>query len=790
MSDLQRARITFDLTLNTLRVSNFKVSLTRLLGVCRGMGAQPKASVPGESVREATAIRMSNIINISNRLPVTIKEGKIHSSSGGLVSALEGVAGEHHTLRRIGWPGQVPDDPAARAELGRKLREEFDCIPVFLTDTEVEGYYAGFSNVSLWPLLHYMPSKFRFERDWWEQYRLVNERFADAALGVAQEGDLVWVHDYHLMLLPAMLKERMPSLKIGFFLHTPFPSSEIFRYNPRRQELLAGLLGADQIGFHTFQYLRHFRSAVLRMLGMDSEATRIRVDGHTAHLGVYPIGINAPRFRGALDSPEFHRETAELRQSFGGKRVIFSVERLDYTKGILQRLEAIDLFLAQTKDCENVRFVFVSVPSREDVDEYKSLREEVEYRVGRLNGKYSTLHNTPIHFIHGSVEFTRLCAMYALTDVALVTPLVDGMNLVAKEFVACQGGNPGVLVLSEFAGAAEELFNAVVVNPYDAQGVADWITAALAMPEPERRERMAPMIERVTQCDAAWWARMFIDDLESRPPAAPRATSDPAALSAAREQMVTAIHFGRPTALFLDYDGTLRELERDPAAARPTPALLQLFDRLRDVSDLDVTLISGRRARDMEAWFGGLPFALIAEHGADMRRPGSREWDPLDLVVNFDWKKDVRKVLRLYADLTPGSFIEDKRTGLVWHYRKADPEFGAMKANQLVEELSTLLANDPVVIRHGKKIVEIAAAQINKGAAVARILEEKRYDVALCAGDDQTDESMFALRMPNLITMKVGWGDTAAQLRVPDPAALRGFLTDLVEQATRHEAAV
>lgn len=728
---------------------------------------------------------MATLINVSNRLPVTIDGDEVKKSSGGLVSALEGIAGDRQSSKWIGWPGSVVEDPQRRAELERKLVDEWGDFPVFLSEPEIEGFYHGFSNSSLWPLLHWMPGKFRYQRDWWEQYLAINERFADTVLAVAEEGDTVWVHDYHLMLLPEMLKQRMAGLKVGFFLHTPFPPPEVFACQPKRRELLEGLLGADQVGFHTFRYLRNFRSALLRLLGIDSDATHIRREGHATHLGVYPIGINAPKFDQTLDSPEFKNELDILQTAHAGKRIVFSVERMDYTKGIPQRLDAIDLFLESCEDRENVRFIFISVPSREDVTEYRELREEVEYRVGRLNGKYSTLHNTPIHFIHGTVEFTRLCAMYVLTDIALVTPLADGMNLVAKEFIACKRDRDGVLVLSEFAGAAEELVNATIVNPYDAQGVANAINDALRLPAEARRERLAPMRERIMECDAAWWARTFLDDLASRPISEDQPVSTRTEIESAGKRLADALQARKRVAFFLDYDGTLREIERDPSAARPSAAVRDLLERLQEVPNFSVAIISGRRARDLETWFGQAPFTLIAEHGADLRRAGQAEWDRLDPHITYGWKQDILPLLRLYRDATPGSFIEEKRAGLVWHYRKVDPELGEWKAAALAEELGTILSNESVEIRHGKKIIEVAAAQVSKGAAVARMLDEGRYDLALCAGDDQTDESMFTLDAPNLMTIKVGRGDTAAQLRIRTPAEFRAFLLEVLQESSR-----
>ena len=399
---------------------------------------------------------------------------------------------------------------------------------------------------------------------------------------------------------------------------------------------------------------------------------------------------------------------------------------------------------------------------------------DVEARVGRLNGKYATLHNSPIHFIHDSVEFADLCALYSIADAAVVTPLIDGMNLVAKEYLACQRDGAGPLILSEFAGAAEELFNALIVNPYDTQAVAESITRALAMPPEERRARNAPMRERVMTFDAQRWAKSFIDDLTALPPAAKPV--DDASVDEATRRLAEAIRAGQRVAFFLDYDGTLREFERDPAAARPTEEIRTLLDQLAARSNVDVLLISGRKPEDLEAFAGKGRIGLIAEHGASLRRPGHAEWETLDGQVNYGWKEEVRPVFRLYEESLPGSQVEEKRTSLVWHFRRADPEFGEWKANQLAEELGAMTANTPVQVRQGRKIVEIVSAQVTKGSAVAWCMQEEGYALVLCAGDDVTDESMFALESDKLLTVKVGSEPTKAKYRVADPAAMRDFL--------------
>ena len=717
------------------------------------------------------------LFNVANRLPVTIADNAIKPSSGGLIAALDGLSPEDYALRWIGWPGSEIDADR-QPQIERTLREEYRSLPVFLTADQERGFYEGFSNSSIWPLFHYLPSKFRYEPQWWEDYRAVNRLFCERICSTARDGDMVWVHDYQLMLLPAMLRHRMPGLRIGFFLHTPFPPYEVFRINPKRNELLAGLLGADLIGFHTFGYMRHFTSSALRLLGIESGITRIRHDGRTTRLGIFPIGINARKFDEMLNRGELREQVDKFRRNFEGKRIVLSVERLDYTKGILHRLDAIDEFLARHEDQrDSIKFIFVSVPSREGVEEYQVLREDVEARVGHINGRYTTLTNAPVHFIHGSVDPLELTALYALADVGLVTPLIDGMNLVAKEFVACQRDDPGVLVLSEFAGAAEELFNALLVNPFDASSVADAIADALAMPANERAARMEPMRQRVMRFDAQAWAKSFVRELAAAPDPADQAPSIDEALSRLRSAIAAR---GR-IAMFLDYDGTLREIEMDPGSARPNEAVRELLEKLRARTDIDVTIISGRTPQDLESFMGEYGFGMIAEHGAFLRRPNSTDWEQLDRNASYAWKTELMKALTPYVESTPGSFIENKRTSLVWHYRRASPEFASWKAHQLAEELGAVTASDPIQVRHGRQIVEVTAAQINKGAAVMHVLADKTYDLILLAGDDTTDESMFRLELRNALSIKVGDRETQARYRVPSPAIFRRFLEDALD---------
>jgi trehalose 6-phosphate synthase/phosphatase len=717
---------------------------------------------------------MPSLINVSNRLPVIVSE-TIVPSAGGLVSALEGFRSDHD-FQWVGWAGAEVQDPDRRESISRELKERFGYTPLFLSEQEVDDFYTGFSNSSLWPLLHYLPSYARYDRRWFDAYINVNGAFAQAVSSRAKQGTMVWVHDYHLMLLPSLLREQRPDLKIGFFLHTPFPSYEIFRCHPNRRELLEGLLGADLIGFHTSDYLRHFRNTVQRLLGIGSEINTIITESHTVSIGVYPISIPSEKFETEMKSEVYRNHLNEYRRIYKGKKIVLNVERLDYTKGVPRRLDAIERFLMETGR-RDVVFIFISVPSRESVPAYRDLRRTIELKVSKINGEWSTIDHAPIHFIHQSVEFSQLCALYTLADVGMVTPLIDGMNLVAKEYLICQQHNDGVLILSEFAGAAQELPQAIIVNPYDIDQMAHALQQAMEMPQPERERRMAPMRRRIQRYDAQRWARSFIEDLaavpeEQRKPAA--------ALAPSPEKLGPLLHRGR-WAFFLDYDGTLTQMRKYPEDAVPDPVLSTLFEKMQSRTNLEVFLLSGRTRRDMNHWFGDIGFHLIAEHGFYFKHRHAVEWEQVEPHVDLSWKSRVADSLLHYADLTPGSFVEEKNASVAWHYRGAEPEFGEWKAHQLVVELQEMLSNLPVEISHGIKIVEVSSILINKGIFMQRMKSLNRYDQVLCAGDDEKDEAMFRATVEKDISIKVGPGETVATYRVASPAALRTLLARALE---------
>ena len=457
------------------------------------------------------------LLIVSNRLPITARHTNgrlvLTQASGGLATGMRPFHESSHGLW-IGWPGDVshfaPDD---RAALDAAL-EQRGIVPVHLSTEQVHDYYHGFSNRVLWPLFHYLIDRMPVDAAGWDAYKAVNEAFADVVANVHRPGDLIWVHDYQLMLLPALLRQRLPNARIGFFLHIPFPSADVFRTLPWRREVLDGLLGADLIGFHITSYMRHFVDALQQVVGVGAGVDHVRVGKHEVGLGAFPMGVDAAAFAALANDADVQADAAAIRRDAGGRQIVLGVDRLDYTKGIPRRLEAIERLLTQQPELrDQMRYVQVAVPSRGEVDSYQRFKRQVEESIGRINGTCSTLRSTPIHYVHQSVSMRQLVALYTAADVMLVTPLRDGMNLVAKEYVASHVNDDGVLVLSELAGAAAELAGAMIVNPYDVDEVARSIARALSMPDAERRTRMHALRQRVSEHDVHRWAAEFLDRL-------------------------------------------------------------------------------------------------------------------------------------------------------------------------------------------------------------------------------------------------------------------------------------
>ncbi|TYZ14470.1 bifunctional alpha,alpha-trehalose-phosphate synthase (UDP-forming)/trehalose-phosphatase [Hymenobacter lutimineralis] len=699
---------------------------------------------------------MSRTIIVSNRLPTKVLRTEesltFQPSEGGLATGLGSIYRQQGNVW-VGWPGLFVEDASEEEYVREQLRDD-SMVPVFLTEPEIRDFYEGFSNSTLWPTFHYFSQYATYEQSHWEAYVAVNEKFCQAVLALAGPEDTIWVHDYQLLLLPAMLRQARPEATIGFFLHIPFPSYELIRVLPWRKELLEGMLGADLLGFHTFGYMRHFLSAVSQLLGFSSQNGQIETGARTVLVDAFPMGIDYERYVQAAASAAAVQHEAVYREALREVRVILSIDRLDYSKGIAQRLRAFELLIQRYPEWrEQVSLIMVVVPSRDQVAQYAALKEEIDELVGRINAQYRTIGWTPIHYFYRSFPLEELASLYRLAEVALVTPMRDGMNLVAKEFVASKADGHGVLILSERAGAARELSDALIINPTDTGQLAEAMHDALVMPEDEQQLRMGAMQALVSQYNVFAWAKLFMDRLaytKIKQHTLATEMLTPAVLQQLR------VHYqdAQQRLLLLDYDGTLAPFNTNPQRAQPDQELRLLLQALADIPQNRVVIISGRDRHTLEAWLGHLPIDFIAEHGVWLR-PAGEEWQ-LFQTLNNEWMRDIRPILELYVARTAGSFIEDKEYSLVWHYRRADAELGAMRARDLLNHLTFMTSNSDLQVMEGNKVIEIKTAGINKGSAAARWLATYQPGFTLAIGDDRTDEDTFRAMPPEAYTVKVG----------------------------------
>ena len=723
----------------------------------------------------------SRLLIVANRLPLTVTAGddgpKIEPSTGGLATGLRGPHEKGDGLW-FGWPGALTGfrDKKKRAVLQQLREQRF--VPIELQRDEVTSYYNDFSNGVIWPTFHYMTERVPMQTPDWDVYRRVNERFADAVAKEWRPGDVIWVHDFHLMLVPELLRQRVPEARIGYFLHIPFPSSEIFRVLPWRTELLRGLLGADLIGFHTLGYLRHFAASLLRILGVEVEVDRVTWENREVRLAALPMGIDVAAFTALGADPAVQKEAAALRAQSAGRKIVLGIDRLDYTKGIPWRLTAFERLLEKrSPDEPPVQLVQVAVTSRGDVTAYQSFKRGVDELVGRINGRFGTPTYTPIRYTNRSLDSREVSALYLAADAMWVTPLRDGLNLVAKEFVAAREDGDGVLVLSEFAGVAAEFPEALQFNPYDVEGSATTLATALAMPEEDRRRRMASMRGVTARHDVHKWVATFLDELN-----APRANAVTVQRGfAAASAAVAALRERTPLLVFVDYDGTLTDLAQRPEFATPDRALLDLLRRLAAKPGVELHLVSGRPATFLEQWFGELPIGLHGEHGQVSRLPNTTAWtDPP--AETPEWRARVIALLDRIASHIPGSFVESKRMSIAWHYRQVEPEFAQTVAKELRLHLLELLSNVGVAVVEGNRVIEVRPQGVHKGQIVARALGHHGQGAALLViGDDRTDEDMFAAAPTDAVTVHVGQGRSLARFEIADPRAARQLLRSLFE---------
>ena len=716
------------------------------------------------------------IVVLANRLPFTVtrtSRGLEHQrSSGGLVSALEPV------LRRrggmwVGWPGIALRD-------GEKIArgdEPYEVAAVPLSETEVNRYYHGLSNRTLWPLFHSLPGRARFERRDWQIYAQVNERFGEIASQTAAGADVIWVHDYHLMLCPTSLRRLAPEARIAFFLHIPFPPYDVFRLLPWDRELLRGLLDSDLVGFHVSGYAHNFLDCVERRLGarVDRDNLLVEHGDRTVQVAAFPIGVDAERFEKSARAAPPARESSR-------ERVVLGVDRLDYTKGIPDRIRAFERLLdLHPEHREKIVLLQIAVPSRSQVAEYRELKSEIDELVGRVNGRFATSTWSPIRYLYQNVPQERLTGMYRDADVALVTPLRDGMNLVAKEYVACQVEEPGVLILSHLAGAAETMREALLVNPYNVDETAEAIHRALEMDEVERRMRMTGLQRRERRYHVYAWVERFLEAaLTTQRTLRPPTERD-------FDRWLGAFLDGHHVAVLLDYDGTLTRLADHPSKAVLSTETRRLLEVIAGRGDSDVAVVSGRSLEDISKMVGISELIYAGNHGLEIEGGGLEPFRHEDLVHYRERAEDLARELEELA--LDGAWIEAKGPTLTFHYR---PVADASRRALLVEGARSAITRAGYQARNAHNALE-ARPPIgwDKGRAALHILRA-RYGPAwsegvrvLYVGDDDTDEDAFRVLAGLGITFRVGSAETLtmATRRLPNVEAVRALLEWLAQRA-------
>lgn len=736
---------------------------------------------------------MSKTIIISNRLPLQVNiendNLEVTPSVGGLATGLKSFHRDGDSIW-IGWSGlteqEIPKE--LREKVNSEARKEA-CIAVNFTSEEIDGFYYGFSNRSIWPLFHYFMEYTEWDANHWKIYKKVNQKYADVVVEHYREGDNIWVHDYQLLLVPQMIREKRPDASIGFFNHIPFPSYEVFRTIPWREEILKGMLGANLIGFHTYDYERHFLSSVSRILRHPVNFNEVSLQDRTVKVDSFPMGIDYESFEQAAlnHSHEELGTESELQQRLNDHRkkspdskLVLSIDRLDYTKGIAHRLRAFEHFLEKYPQyIGNIRLIMLAVPSRSNVPQYQLLKKEIDELVGRINGKFATVNWIPIWYFYRSMPFENLIDLYTSCNIALLTPIRDGMNLVAKEYIATRTDKTGVLILSEMAGAAQEMNEALIINPNNFEQISDAIYQAINMPADEQIRRNTLLQKRLKRYSVEKWAGDFMKALEKSHEA--RNIFKATLINPLLEKdILNRFKKAQNRIFFIDYDGTLVNFVDKPDQAMPDTGLLALIHSLSELKNTKVVLISGRDKETLGNWWKDIPVELIAEHGVWVRKLG-KAWQLNEKVQNT-WMEMVRPVIETFCDRTPGSFIEEKHYSLAWHYRKTDPDLGEMRANELSTVLKELISNHGLSVLQGNKVLEIKSSGVNKGKAASKLLLRKKFDYIFAIGDDWTDEFLFKELPEESITVKVGVQNTEARYFIHDTTGVRKLLKKFISE--------
>ncbi|KAM7487794.1 hypothetical protein LguiB_025278 [Lonicera macranthoides] len=776
------------------RMSRRIPRIMTVAGIMSNLDDDPSESVCSDP--SSSTSQHDRLIIVANQLPIRVQrktDGKgwlFNWDENSLLLQLKDGLGQEDDIEVI-YVGCLKEEihPNEQDEVSQILLETFNCVPTFLQSDLFSKYYHGFCKQQLWPLFHYMLPLSpdlggRFNRSLWQAYVSVNKIFADRIMEVINpEDDFVWIHDYHLMVLPTFLRKRFNRVKLGFFLHSPFPSSEIYKTLPIREELLRALLNSDLIGFHTFDYARHFLSCCSRMLGLSYESKRgyigIEYYGRTVSIKILPVGIHMAQLESVLSLSETEAKVIQLIKQFKekGMTMLLGVDDMDIFKGISLKLLAMEQLLVQHPEWQGkVVLVQIANPARGKGKDVKEVQNETKSTVERINGMFGTPDYTPVVFIDEPLKFYERIAYYVVAECCLVTAVRDGMNLIPYEYIISRQGNEALdkvlglepntqkksmLVVSEFIGCSPSLSGAIRVNPWNIDAVADAMDCALEMAEPEKQLRHEKHYRYVSTHDVGYWARSFLQDLERTCKDHVRrrcwgigfglsfrvVALDPNFRKLSMEHIVSAYKRTTTRAILLDYDGTL--MPQASIDKGPSSKTVDILNKLCKNKNNMVFIVSARSRATLGEWFSSCEkLGMAAEHGCFLRLNRDVEWETCVPIVECSWKQIAEPVMKLYTETTDGSTIEDKETAMVWCYEDADPDFGSCQAKELLDHLESVLANEPVTVKSGQNIVEVKPQGVSKGLVAKRLLSTMHGsgispDFVLCIGDDRSDEDMF-----------------------------------------------
>lgn len=673
-----------------------------------------------------------SITIVTNRLPISIWKDPVtnkwcsRQSSGGLVSAVLG------TKNRMKWIGcvEVECEEEEHEEIIEYLTE-FNCVPVFIPKDLYNDYYNGFSNDVLWPVFHYVHlpiNTLSIERSYWKAYYEANRRLCNVVLKNTSPHETIWVHDYHLMLLPKFLREARPNAAIGWFLHTPFPNSDIFKTLSCRADVLKGVLASDLIGFHIYNYVRNFKHACVEVLGCNSTSDSLKYNGKVTMVGAFPIGIDVEKFDNFLRRKEFSLEREKLRQRYGDVKIIIGIDRLDYIKGIMHKLLAIEKFLEQNSEWTNkVTYIQIAVPTRKAVPEYQRFTENVHELVGRINGKFSNLTHVPIHYLDQSISFSKLVALYNFADACLITSLRDGMNLVSYEFVASQNNDPGVLILSEFVGAAQSLgAGSIQINPWNIEEVAKAILTALQLGPEEKKKLFEYGKNYVAHHSSQKWAESYLgalkqswenNNLIKREMFLPRQLD--------KDKIKSAFINSKKRCIFCGVFGTLTDI--DDKQNRISKSTMEALIELASQKNTDVVVSTSHGKDFFEQHFKNAPLVICAENGFWLKDSTvSDDWIPAKTQLNLEWFDEAEKIIDYFVERTPSSKKSQFHTVLGWDYSECEGDFVEQQARDLVSNLRTgPLVNFPTEVLHDSlsKFVKVRLMEFDKPFSIFHALD-------------------------------------------------------------------